>query len=152
MHPLPMDLPYSSWTPNLSTQWKTHLGINFFGSTNAWMRCNVSSSIRIRRLKTSLRTALHSSRASKREPHPPPNKANFCLSSLEVFDGRFNSVKHTVAFKAQISLYDMSDTLICWAFPTTLRGSAHEWYSHLKPLKFPTLMYALSHLQLCCSS
>ncbi|RRT31570.1 hypothetical protein B296_00034444 [Ensete ventricosum] len=62
-----------------------------------------------------------------------PLPTNFKLSTFEPYDGSGNPTKHIAAFYAQMALYDTSDTLMCRAFSTTLRGPARTWYSRLKP-------------------
>ncbi|RWV98505.1 hypothetical protein GW17_00038641, partial [Ensete ventricosum] len=53
-----------------------------------------------------------------------PLSTTFRLPTLEPYDGSGDLTEHTAAFRAHIALYDTSNTLMCRAFLTTLRGPA----------------------------
>ncbi|RWW56784.1 hypothetical protein BHE74_00036477 [Ensete ventricosum] len=64
-----------------------------------------------------------------------PISQHFCLPVLEAYDGGSNPMEHVAAFRVQMALYSMSDAIMCWAFPITMREVARGWYNQL-PLAF----------------
>ncbi|XP_014679194.1 PREDICTED: uncharacterized protein LOC106819047 [Priapulus caudatus] len=59
----------------------------------------------------------------------PPN---FKLSQFESYDGTSDPVDHLEAFRTMMLLHGAPDTILCRAFPSTLKGAARNWYSTLK--------------------
>ncbi|RZS26770.1 hypothetical protein BHM03_00060161 [Ensete ventricosum] len=60
-----------------------------------------------------------------------PILQHFCLPALEAYDVGSDPTEHVVVFKAQMALYDMSNDIMCWAFPRTLCGVTRGWYGRL---------------------
>ncbi|XP_043694184.1 uncharacterized protein LOC122644878 [Telopea speciosissima] len=58
----------------------------------------------------------------------------FKMPPIEQYNGKADPVDHLETFKSLMYLQGASDTIMCKAFPSTLKGSARQWFSHLKPL------------------
>ncbi|RWV95328.1 hypothetical protein GW17_00042048 [Ensete ventricosum] len=65
-----------------------------------------------------------------------PIPSHFRLSMLEAYDGSSNLMEHVAVFHAQMTLYGMSDAIVCWAFPMTLRGSLEDGTTDYLPPPF----------------
>ncbi|RRT85928.1 hypothetical protein B296_00000369 [Ensete ventricosum] len=77
-----------------------------------------------------------------------PILANFWLLVLEHYDGSTDPLNNIATFRAHIALYDTSDSLMCWAFPTTLRGPARMWYNRLKSSSISSFDYLAKEFEL----
>ncbi|RWW77842.1 hypothetical protein BHE74_00013957 [Ensete ventricosum] len=77
-----------------------------------------------------------------------PILANFRLPVLEHYDRSTDTLNNIATFRAHMALYDTSDSLMCWAFPTTLRGPARMWYSRLKSSSISSYNYLAKEFEL----
>ena len=53
---------------------------------------------------------------------PIPSK--FCMPQVEAYDGSKDLLDHLESFKTLMHLQGVADEIMCWAFPTTLKGLA----------------------------
>lgn len=60
---------------------------------------------------------------------PVPFK--FRLPQLEPFNGLKDPLDHLNTFKTTLGLQQPPDEILCRSFPTTLKGSAREWFNKL---------------------
>ena len=60
-----------------------------------------------------------------------PVLSKFRLSQLESFDGLKDPQDHLNTFKTTLSLQQPPDEILCYSFPTTLKGVAREWFTKL---------------------
>ena len=60
---------------------------------------------------------------------PLPSK--FQMPSLETFDETKDPLDHLESFKTMMCLQEVSDEIMCRAFPTTLKGSVRIWFKKL---------------------
>ncbi|XP_075655094.1 uncharacterized protein LOC142625296 [Castanea sativa] len=67
---------------------------------------------------------------------PPPRK--FCMPQVEAYNGSKDPLDHLESFKTLMHLQGMADEIMCWAFPTTLKGPARVWFSRLTPNSIST--------------
>ena len=64
---------------------------------------------------------------------PVPSK--FRLPQLEPFNGLKDPLDHLNTFKTTLGLQQPPDEILCHSFPTTLKGTAKEWFNKL-PMSF----------------
>ena len=62
---------------------------------------------------------------------PLPQK--FRMPQIESYDGIKDPLDHLKTFKTLMHLQGVPYEIMCWAFPTTLKGLARIWFSRLTP-------------------
>ncbi|KAK3007473.1 hypothetical protein RJ639_013402, partial [Escallonia herrerae] len=60
----------------------------------------------------------------------PPN---FRMPQCDLYDGSGDPGEHVYQFQTNMLLLQVSDAVMCRAFPTTLRKAAHAWFKSLRP-------------------
>ena len=60
-----------------------------------------------------------------------PMSPKFHLPQLELFDDLKDMLDHITTFKTTLSLQQPPDEILCYSFPTTLKGAAWVWFSKL---------------------
>ncbi|KAK3016189.1 hypothetical protein RJ639_007029 [Escallonia herrerae] len=60
----------------------------------------------------------------------PPN---FRMPQCDLHDGTGDPGEHVYQFETNMLLLQVSDAVMCRAFPTTLRKAAHAWFKSLQP-------------------
>ena len=60
-----------------------------------------------------------------------PVLSKFRLPQLEPFDGLKDPQDHLNTFKMTLGLQQSPDEILCCSFPTTLKGTAREWFTKL---------------------
>ncbi|KAK3015085.1 hypothetical protein RJ639_007472 [Escallonia herrerae] len=60
----------------------------------------------------------------------PPN---FHMPQCDLYDGTGDPGEHVYQFETNMLLLQVSDTVMCRVFPTTLRKAAHAWFKSLQP-------------------
>src|SRR3954469_15940420 len=58
-------------------------------------------------------------------------RTKFKAPSLEKYNGQGDPEDHVMNYKTAMRLLGASDSLMCLAFPTTLKGHARDWYNNL---------------------
>ncbi|KAK3006034.1 hypothetical protein RJ639_016313 [Escallonia herrerae] len=60
----------------------------------------------------------------------PPN---FRMPQCDLYNGSGDPGEHVYQFQTNMLLLQVSDAVMCRAFPTTLRKAAHAWFKSLRP-------------------
>ncbi|KAK3001279.1 hypothetical protein RJ639_020819 [Escallonia herrerae] len=55
------------------------------------------------------------------------------MPQCDLYDGTGDPVEHVYQFETNMLLLQVSDAVMCRAFPTTLRKAAHAWFKSLQP-------------------
>ncbi|KAK3020699.1 hypothetical protein RJ639_046562 [Escallonia herrerae] len=58
---------------------------------------------------------------------------NFWMPQSDLYDRSGDPGEHIYKFQTNMLLLQVSDTVMCRAFPTTLRKAAHAWFKSLRP-------------------
>src|SRR4051812_21481297 len=58
-------------------------------------------------------------------------RSKFKTPSLEKYNGQGDPKDHVMNYKTAMRLHGATEPLMCLAFPTTLKGSARDWYNGL---------------------
>ncbi|KAK3001180.1 hypothetical protein RJ639_020854 [Escallonia herrerae] len=69
------------------------------------------------------------SKAIEKAKLPP----NFRMPQCDLYDGNGDPGEHVYQFQTNMLLLQVSDAVMCRAFPTTLRKAAHAWFKSLQP-------------------
>ncbi|KAK3011492.1 hypothetical protein RJ639_012497 [Escallonia herrerae] len=69
------------------------------------------------------------SKAIEKAKLPP----NFRMPQCDLYDGNGDPREHVYQFQTNMLLLQVSDAVMCRAFPTTLRKAAHAWFKSLQP-------------------
>ncbi|KAK2998988.1 hypothetical protein RJ639_024406 [Escallonia herrerae] len=69
------------------------------------------------------------SKAIEKAKLPP----NFWMPQCDLYDGNGDPGEHVYQFQTNMLLLQVSDAVMCRAFPTTLRKAAHAWFKSLQP-------------------
>ncbi|KAK3034132.1 hypothetical protein RJ639_033475 [Escallonia herrerae] len=59
--------------------------------------------------------------------------SNFRMPQCDLYDGTGDPEEHVYQFETNMILIQVSDAVMCRAFPTTLRKAAHAWFKSLQP-------------------
>lgn len=51
---------------------------------------------------------------------------------MEMFDGDKDPLNHLEVYKMHMNLQGALDEIMCWAFPTIIKGFTRVWFSRLK--------------------
>ncbi|KAK3027176.1 hypothetical protein RJ639_042442 [Escallonia herrerae] len=68
------------------------------------------------------------SKAIEKAKLPP----NFRMPQCDLYDGTGDPGEHVYQFQTNMLLLQVSDAVMCRAFPTTLRKAAHAWFKSLQ--------------------
>ncbi|KAK3032742.1 hypothetical protein RJ639_036926 [Escallonia herrerae] len=69
------------------------------------------------------------SKAIKKAKLPP----NFRMPQCDLYDETGDPGEHVYQFQTNMLLLQVSDAVMCRAFPTTLRKASHAWFKSLQP-------------------
>ncbi|KAK3024085.1 hypothetical protein RJ639_044187 [Escallonia herrerae] len=69
------------------------------------------------------------SKAIEKAKLPP----NFRMPQCDLYGGTGDPGEHVYQFQTNMLLLQVSDAVMCRAFPTTLRKAAHAWFKSLQP-------------------